>query len=125
MNNRSLIEFDENNIFYGNLNSNILIETTPNKKVNIIKLELVESRQPRKYLLYEQLDNIYINTMAYEVGYFAPFQFQKNNLFGYFPFTLTAKYLFLNPLNGNFIRFQLPNGKNGWLDKNGNEYPDQ
>ncbi|MBC9930158.1 hypothetical protein [Chitinophaga qingshengii] len=50
----------------------------------------------------------------------------KDNLVGYFPITQDAHYSSLGENSGYFIRFTLPNGKKGWLDKrDGKEYPDE
>lgn len=50
----------------------------------------------------------------------------KDNLVGYFPITQDAHYSSLGKDQGYFIRFTLPNGKQGWLDKqDGKEYLDE
>jgi hypothetical protein len=52
------------------------------------------------------------------------FKLQKNNLYFYFPFQKDFKYKTLGDFQGNFARFELPNGQKGWLDLEGKEYLD-
>lgn len=49
---------------------------------------------------------------------------QQNNLYGYFKINNKPKYKTIEPFNRYFARFTLPDGKKGWLDKDGNEYLD-
>jgi len=49
----------------------------------------------------------------------------KNNLCTYYPIVKDIKYKKLEDFQGNFARFELPNGKEGWLSKEGKEYLDE
>lgn len=124
LNNRNYLEFDGNSFYLDKLDNLTFIETTSNKKINIIRIDIFE-KVPTKTLLLGQVDKLYLNTFGNFVGKFYPFQFQKDGLYGYYPFNKTARYNFLNQLDNNFARFILPNGKSGWLDKNGIEYLDE
>ncbi len=55
-------------------------------------------------------------------GYNHPIKFQEGNLYGYYPQNKSAKYKKLEKFDFFFAGFELPNGKKGWLDINGNEY---
>jgi len=50
---------------------------------------------------------------------------KKNNLFKLFPLHKEFRYKKLEDFQGNFARFELPNGKKGWLSKEGEEYLDE
>jgi hypothetical protein len=56
------------------------------------------------------------------MGYYHPILFKAKDKYGYFPMNKTAKYKSINRFKGNFAEFELPNGRKGWLDLNGNEY---
>lgn len=49
---------------------------------------------------------------------------EKNNLFTFYPLIKEIKYKSLGKFQGNFARFELPNGKKGWLSSDGKEYLD-
>ncbi|QHI37036.1 hypothetical protein IMCC3317_24140 [Kordia antarctica] len=49
-------------------------------------------------------------------------RFKKDNLYGYFKIHTKGRYIKLDHFQGFFARFELPNGKKGWLDRNGKEY---
>lgn len=53
------------------------------------------------------------------------FKISKNNLFTYYPLVEEIKYKKLENFIENFARFELPNGKKGWLSKDGKEYYDE
>lgn len=53
------------------------------------------------------------------------FKIEKNNLFMYFPLQKDFRYKTLGEFQGNFARFELPNGQKGWLDMDGKEYLDK
>lgn len=125
LNKRTKLEYDENNIFSAFLGDMIFFETTNTKTTNIIKLQKNADGTMKKIVLLEQADHVFTESLTYYMNYFAPFQFEKNNLYGYFPYNNIAKYLFLNQLIGNYARFELPNGKKGWLDVEGKEYFDK
>lgn len=49
----------------------------------------------------------------------------KNDLYTYYPIVKEIKYKTTEKFQGNFARFELPNGKKGWLSNNGKEYLDE
>ncbi|MCL9770560.1 hypothetical protein NAT47_09025 [Flavobacterium sp. HXWNR69] len=53
------------------------------------------------------------------------YKMKKNNLFKLFPLHKEFRYKKLEDFQGNFARFELPNGKKGWLSKEGKEYLDE
>jgi hypothetical protein len=53
------------------------------------------------------------------------YKMKKNNLFKLFPLHKEFRYKKLEDFQGNFARFELPNGKKGWLSKEGEEYLDE
>jgi hypothetical protein len=50
---------------------------------------------------------------------------KKDGLYTYYPIIKEIKYKTIDKFQGNFARFELPNGKKGWLSKNGKEYLDE
>ena len=52
------------------------------------------------------------------------YRIEKNGLSAYYPIVKEIKYKTLEEFQGNFARFELPNGQKGWLDLQGNEYFD-
>ena len=115
------LDFDANYTYRKNLDTKVFFEKLLNGKFNIFKLEM--QNPIRKTILVSDIENKYDGTNRN--NYFNPFIFTQRNLYGYFPLTMTAKYIFLNPLNINFAKFMYPNGKTGWLDINGIEYFDK
>lgn len=69
-------------------------------------------------------DTIFTNT------YYLPAKFYKDNLWGCFPQNKKVRYKLVDDFDiyhhpyKCFTRFELPNGKKGWLDRSGNEYID-
>jgi len=51
--------------------------------------------------------------------------YEKDSLFTYYPIKKEFRYKKLGNFQGNFARFELPNGQKGWLDLQGNEYLDE
>lgn len=49
---------------------------------------------------------------------------KKDDLYTYYPIIKEIKYKTIGKFHGNFARFELPNGKKGWLSKDGKEYLD-
>jgi len=69
-------------------------------------------------LLPKNLDSIVsINKDIYKIG--------RENLFTYYPLVKEIKYKKLENFIENFARFELPNGKKGWLSLDGKEYYDE
>lgn len=53
------------------------------------------------------------------------YKIQKDELTTYYPITKEIKYKKIEDFQENFARFELPNGKKGWLSKDGKEYLDE
>lgn len=51
-------------------------------------------------------------------------RFKENNKYGYYGIHNKGRFIKLEPFQGFFARFELPNGQKGWLDRNGKEYLD-
>jgi len=49
---------------------------------------------------------------------------EKDGLFTYYPIIREIKYKKLGNFKGKYARFELPNGKKGWLATDGKEYLD-
>lgn len=76
-----------------------------------------------EYVDFEQFDE-YQNLQLIEYKY--PFyRMKKNNLYKLYPLQKDFRYKKLKDFQGNFARFELPNGQKGWLDLQGNEYLDE
>ena len=79
-----------------------------------------------KSLIMNLKDDIEIETIfegdLESFGYNHPIKFKVGNLFGYYPQNKTAKYKNIDKFNFHFAKFELENGKTGWLDIYGNEY---
>lgn len=53
------------------------------------------------------------------------YKIQKDELTTFYPITKEIKYKKIEDFQENFARFELPNGKKGWLSKDGKEYLDE
>lgn len=53
------------------------------------------------------------------------YKIKKDSLFTYYPLVKDLKYSTLEDFKGKFARFELPNGKKGWLGIDGKEYLDE
>jgi hypothetical protein len=53
------------------------------------------------------------------------YKIQKDELITYYPIQKEIKYKKIEDFQENFARFELPNGKKGWLSKDGKEYLDE
>lgn len=82
-------------------------------ELNNEKYNLLDIRNPKSSLLLS-MDEIK------QVGTYV--RFKKNNLYGYFGINTKVRYKKLDQFQGFFAKFELPNGKKGWLDRNGKEY---
>jgi len=58
------------------------------------------------------------------LGYYLPIMYEQNGLYGYYPMNQEVRYKKLEPFDGFFAPFTLPNGKKGWIDLKGKEYLD-
>ncbi|WP_298521103.1 hypothetical protein [uncultured Kordia sp.] len=79
------------------------------------RYSMVDIYHPNKTLL-ETVDRIEFieNTI----------RFKENNLFGYYGIHSKGRFKKLEAFQGFFAKFELPNGRKGWLDRNGKEYID-
>ncbi|MEM6718599.1 MAG: hypothetical protein AAF611_04775 [Bacteroidota bacterium] len=66
---------------------------------------------------YAQLQNV---THIEYVG--DKIRFVENNLYGYYGIHLKGRYKKLDQFQRFFAAFELPDGRKGWLDRNGKEY---
>ena len=53
------------------------------------------------------------------------YKIKKNNLYMLYSLQKDFRYKKLESFNGNFARFELPDGRKGWLDLEGREYIDE
>ena len=65
---------------------------------------------------YQNLQNIEYKFSFYKM--------KRNNLYNLFPLQKDFKYKSLEDFKFGFARFELPNGKKGWLSLDGTEYLD-
>lgn len=65
---------------------------------------------------YQKLQSVDYNYPFYKI--------KKNDLYQFFPLQKKFRYKKLDDFQGNFARFELPNGQKGWLSLDGKEYPD-
>lgn len=73
-----------------------------------------------KFKNFEEYQNLQLIEFKYPF-----FKMKKNNLFKLFPLHDDFRYKKLEDFQGNFARFELPNGQKGWLSKDGKEYLDE
>ncbi|MBC9798461.1 hypothetical protein [Sinomicrobium weinanense] len=57
--------------------------------------------------------------------YLTPLKLKKNGLYTWYLGDEKPKYKSLSSFDHHFSRFELPDGRKGWIDLNGNEYIDQ
>lgn len=79
------------------------------KTENCLLISTYQNQDSRKYGTFE--------------GYL--YKFKQNNLWGYYPLMTESKFQNLEDFKFYFARFKTPNGKEGWLDKNGKVYFDE
>lgn len=102
----------------------ILIYTKlKNGKFNLNTIEYLVTENPSKQIedynnsLPKNLDSISKTIKGI-------YLLEKDGLFTYYPIVKEIKYKNLGKFQGNFARFELPNGQRGWLDLEGKEYLD-
>jgi uncharacterized protein YxjI len=117
LNNSEYLEFDGNSEFPNGFDNLTFFEKTNTGTYNIIKLTISKNKLD-KLILVDNINQFHIST------FLKPFIYKKGKQYGFYPMS-SAKYQFIMPLNPNFARFVLPNGKYGWLDKQGREYIDE
>ncbi len=108
-----------------NFNNNIVYYQKSDGKYGINYLGyFISKRNKITYGYYELIDSEkYQNLQSIE--YKPPFyKFKKNNLYKLYPLQEDFKYKSLEDFKFGFARFELPNGKKGWLDLEGIEYLD-
>jgi len=65
---------------------------------------------------YQKLQSVDYNYPYYKIS--------KNDLYQFFPLQKEFRYKKLGDFQGNFARFEMPNGQKGWLSLDGKEYLD-
>lgn len=125
LNKMGTLEYDDNNNFLKELDNLTFIQTNKQHKKSIFKLQINEDSTVEKILLLKEADVIFSAMQKSPFELFSPFQFQKNGLYGLYPYNKIARYKFMNQSSGKYTKFILPNGTNGWLDTEGKEYLDQ
>lgn len=98
--------------FVFSLPYNYYLGETPQKQ-QLIKLEKKKNHAKLSVIFEGELKAF---------GYYHPIKFKENKLYGYYPLNKNAKYQKLEKFDYYFAKFELPNGKSGWLDIYGNEY---
>lgn len=66
-----------------------------------------------------------LDSVIFSSKYDYPAKIYKNGLCTYFPISKDPKYAEIQDFNGYFSRFRFPNGKEGWLSRDGIEYIDE
>lgn len=62
-----------------------------------------------------------LQSVSYKYPYY---KIKKNDLYQFFPLQKDFRYKKLGDFQGNFARFEFPNGQKGWLSLDGIEYSD-
>lgn len=62
-----------------------------------------------------------LQSVSYKYPYY---KIRKNDLYQFYPLQKEFRYKKLDDFQGNFARFELPNGQKGWLSLDGKEYKD-
>lgn len=94
-----------------------------NGKFNLTTLDYLITENPDKKMeiynsnLPKNCDSI---TLLDQQSY----RIEKDGLFTFYPIMKEIKYKKLDEFKGKYVRFELPNGQQGWLDLKGNEYLD-
>lgn len=93
-----------------------------------LKTNYIVSNIKGKYGVWDFIDEKVILPFSYQK--IVPFRnyllIEKKGLLTFYPNMGTEpKYKKLDPYIGYFARFELPNGKKGWVDRNGREYFDE
>lgn len=78
-----------------------------------------------EYVDFEKFDKFQNLQFIEYKRFISLYKMKKNNLYMLYPLQKDFRYKKLADFQGNFARFELPNGQKGWLDINGNEYLDE
>lgn len=84
---------------------------------NFIEKFINPNFKNEEFDLFQELQSIEFKEPFYKL--------EKNNLFMFYPLQNNFKYKSLEQFQFNFARFELPNGKKGWLSLDGKEYLDK
>ncbi len=101
----------------------IIYTKLKNGKFNLNSLEYLLTEKPAKEIedfntvLPKNLDSVYDEWQQI-------YRIEKNGLFTFYPIIKDIKYKKLEEFQGNYARFELPNGQKGWLSLQGKEYLD-
>jgi hypothetical protein len=95
--------------------------------LNLNEIVHLQTKKGTHYLFHTsylyQTSSSFIKDELDEVQVFNDcIRFKENNLCGYYGIHMKGRYKKLDEFQGYFARFELPNGKKGWLDRNGKEY---
>ena len=93
-------------------------------KNNKYSLAVKESLKGKKGITVKKKFIVDVDKIEF-INYHHPLKFYKSGLCGYYPQNKEAKYKTLERFNYYFARFELPNGKKGWLGRDGKEYLDK
>lgn len=92
-----------------------------------LKTNYIVSKMKGKYGVWDFVNQKIILSYDYEkiIPYHNYLMIKKNKLYTFYPNIGTKpKYKKLEPYIGYFARFELPNGKKGWIDRKGKEFFD-
>lgn len=84
---------------------------------SLIDSELDDASRSFNKFLPKNLDSV--SAISNEI-----YLIERGGLFGYYPLNREVIYKILEKFQGNFARFELPNGQKGWISNKGKEYLD-
>ena len=127
----------KNSAFIKDDNSNSKIIDSINFNNDIVFYKKLDGKYGINYLGYFIPKKQNISNQYYELVNFGDYQnlqnieykfsfykMKRNNLYNLFPLQKDFKYKSLEDFKFGFARFELPNGKKGWLSLDGTEYLD-
>jgi hypothetical protein len=92
---------------------------------NFIEKFINPNFKNEEFDLFQELQSIEFQELQ-SIEFKEPFyKLEKNNLFMFYPLQNNFKYKSLDQFQYYFARFELPNGKKGWLSLDGKEYLDK
>lgn len=124
INNKRSFQFTN---FYLQLDTGFELEYSEEELFKPLKTSFIITEVKGKYGVWDFKDQKIILPFTYDkiISNQKYLFLQKDRLITFYP-TISSepKYKKLEAYIGNFARFQLPNGKKGWVDKKGREYFD-
>ena len=100
--NRDILKLKFDSTLIARKNNKFFIYQIQNKKLKL---------KGENYDQIENIKNIYL-------------KLKRNNLYCYYPISNKPKFMWLGDFVGSLARYQKPDLSEGWLDINGNEFPD-